>query len=207
MMKVSRNIVVILMLGVISVVITSCKEEKKSDNIITKIKPKPKASHQPQQLSNFKYQKNIEWLGKNYTILIERHADKSLPMVADSYEKKYYDNKITLTILHSDGTKFFNKTFQKDDFKAFAHNKYVKNGALIGLMFDRIEGNVLKFGASIGSPDPNSDEFIPIDVNINNLGNMSVTSSVELDTQSVVGQEKSEEKPKTALEQAEEDGM
>ncbi len=36
---------------------------------------------------------------------------------------------------------------------------------------------------------------------------MSVTSSVELDTQSVVGQEKSEEKPKTALEQAEEDGM
>lgn len=74
-------------------------------------------------------------------------------------------------------------------------------------MFDRIEGNMLKFGASIGSPDPNSDEFIPIDVNINNLGNMSVTSSVELDTQSVVGQEKSEEKPKTALEQAEEDGM
>lgn len=64
--------------------VVSCKKEKKTDNIITKIKPKTVSSRGPQQLSNFEYKKQVEWLGSSYTISIKRHADKDLPMVTDS---------------------------------------------------------------------------------------------------------------------------
>ena len=74
-------------------------------------------------------------------------------------------------------------------------------------MFDKVESNNLKFGASVGSPDPNSDEFIPIDVAINNLGAVKITSSVQLDTEGDDAEKQPQGKPKTELEMAEEEGM
>ena len=74
-------------------------------------------------------------------------------------------------------------------------------------MFDKVEGNYLKFGASVGSPDPNSDEFIPIDITISNLGALKITSSAQIDTESDATESTLQEKPKTELEMAEEEGM
>ena len=176
-MKAIRNISLILLCGLLTVAVTSCKKEKKTDNIITKIKPQAAPSDKPQQLSDFEYKKQVEWLGNLYTITIQRHADKELPMITDSDGKKYYDNKVEVLITRADGTEFFKRTFKKSDFKEFTDNKYGRNGAFIGFMFDKVEGNYLKFGASVGSPDPNSDEFIPIDITISNLGALKITSS------------------------------
>ncbi len=187
--------------------VVSCKKEKKTDNIITKIKPKTVSSRGPQQLSNFEDKKQVEWLGSSYTISIKRHADKDLPMVTDSDGKKYYDNKVEVVIMRADGTEFFKRTFQKNDFKAFTDNKYGREGAFIGFMFDKVEGEYLKFGASVGSPDPNSDEFIPIDVTINKMGTVKITSSIQLDTDSDDAEKQPQGKPKTELEMAEDEGM
>ncbi|WP_314663505.1 DUF4738 domain-containing protein [Prevotella aurantiaca] len=206
-MKAIRNTSLFLLCGLLTVAVVSCKKEKKSDNIITKIKPQAVPSHNPQQLADFEYKKQVEWLGGTYTINIQRHADKDLPMVIDSDGKKYYDNKVEVLITRSDGTEFFKRTFKKSDFKEFTNNKYGKNGAFIGFMFDKVDGNFLKFGASVGSPDPNSDEFIPIDITINNLGALKITSSVQLDIESDTEGNSPQEKPKTELEMAEEEGM
>ena len=193
-MKVIKNTSLLLLCGLLSMSVVSCKKEKKTDNIITKIKPKTVSSRGPQQLSNFEYKKQVEWLGSSYTISIKRHADKDLPMVTDSDGKKYYDNKVEVVIMRADGTEFFKRTFQKE-------------GAFIGFMFDQVEGEYLKFGASVGSPDPNSDEFIPIDVTINKMGTVKITSSIQLDTDSDDAEKQPQGKPKTELEMAEDEGM
>ena len=116
-MKAIRNISLILLCGLLTVAVTSCKKEKKTDNIITKIKPQAAPSDKPQQLSDFEYKKQVEWLGSLYTITIQRHADKDLPMITDSDGKKYYDNKVEVLITRADGTEFFKRTFKKSDFK------------------------------------------------------------------------------------------
>ena len=58
--------------------------------------------------------------------------------------------------------------------------------------------------AGVGSPDPNSDEYVPIDVTIDNQGRLHITDAVELDTGSDQVQPA---KPKTEDEMAEEEGM
>lgn len=183
--------------------VSSCKEKETNDqNIITKMVPKPAPPKGTQQLSSFEYKRVVEWIGSSYTIRIKRFADKTLPTTTDEDGKKYYDNKITLEILRKDGTTFFHHTFSKSDFSAFTNNTYGKNGILIGFMYDKVEGNTIKFGASVGSPNPNSDEYVPIDVVINNMGEIAISNSSALD----LNREEINPK-KTETELAEEDGM
>ena len=153
----TRKILCILSLGLILFGVTACKQEKKSNDIITKIAPKPKVPSGPQSMTDFKYEKKIEWMGGTYTIRIHRYADKSLTIVSDEDGRKYYDNKFQVQILRQDGSSFYDRTLTKDDFREFTDNQYGKNGALLGFMFDRAEGNTLYFGASVGSPDPKSE--------------------------------------------------
>ena len=89
----TRKIFQLLSLGLILFGITACKQEKKSNDIITKIAPKPKVPSGPQPMTDFKYEKKIEWMGSTYTIRIHRFADKSLSIVSDEDGRKYYDNK------------------------------------------------------------------------------------------------------------------
>ena len=182
--------------------ITACKQEKKSNDIITKITPKPKVPSGPQSMTDFKYEKKIDWMGSTYTIRIHRFADKSLTLVSDEDGRKYYDNKFQVQILRQDGSSFYERTLTKDDFREYTDNQYGKNGALLGFMFDRAEGNKLYFGASVGSPDPKSDEYVPLDVTIDNMSRMRISKATQLDTPSDQPQQ-----PKSELEKAEEEGV
>ena len=194
-------ILLLLLFGMITVTFSSCIKEKKSDDIITKISPKPQISHSPQQLTDFSYKKEIEWMDAVYTITIRRYADKDLPLITDEDGTKYFDNKIDLKILRKDGTTFYSRSFSKNDFKSFTNNQYGKHGILVGFMFDKVDGNYLRFGASIGSPDPNSDEYIPIDVIINNMGDLHITNAAQLDTNS------DQNKTTNEIEEAEKEGI
>ena len=71
-MKAIRNISLILLCGLLTVAVTSCKKEKKTDNIITKIKPQAAPSDKPQQLSDFEY-KN-KWNGWATSTLLPFNA-------------------------------------------------------------------------------------------------------------------------------------
>ena len=58
-------------------------------------------------------------------------------------------------------------------------------GALLGVAFVKAEGNQLTFGASVGSPDPASDEYVPLIVKVDNFGNYSVTKDTKADVNSM----------------------
>ena len=138
-----------------------CAKKKETTNIIThkekKQKPKP-----TQKVGDFSQTRTISWLGSNIRITTERVADKSLSIVQDENGNKYYDNKIILKIQRADGSMFLERVFYKSDFSKFIDASADKTTALLGVVFDRVDGDHLIFAASVGSPDKISDEFIPL---------------------------------------------
>ena len=153
--------------------------------------------------SDFTYEKQVEAFGETLDISIRRYADTTLQQAKDESGRAYYDNKVQLVIKRNDGSVFVDRTFAKTDFSEFTNNDYGRHGALLGFMFDTVENGRMKFGASVGSPDPTSDEFIPIEVLIDRQGKISFQNATSLDSGN--GEEKS--KAQSELEAAEAEGM
>ena len=112
----------------------------------------------------------------------QRVADRSLPIVNDGTGSRYYDNKITLRVTRNDGSEFFARTFKKSDFSAYIDGSFDKNCALLGIVFDKVEDGVLRFAASVGSPDKASDEYIPLVLKISRSGSVSISKDTQFDT-------------------------
>ena len=158
-----------------------CVKKKDTNNIIThkeeKKRPKP-----IQKVGDFSQTRVVSWLGHNVKITTERLADKDLSLVQDENGNKYYDNKITLKIQRSDGSIFLERVFYKSDFSKFIDTSADKTTALLGVVFDRINGDHLLFAASVGSPDNMSDEFIPLVLKVSKSGSLSIYKDTQMDT-------------------------
>ena len=159
-----------------------CAKKKETTNIIThkekKQKPKP-----TQKVGDFSQTRTISWLGSNIRITTERVADKSLSIVQDENGNKYYDNKIILKIQRADdGSMFLERVFYKSDFSKFIDASADKTTALLGVVFDRVDGDHLIFAASVGSPDKISDEFIPLVLKVSKSGSLSMYRDSQMDT-------------------------
>ena len=200
----TKNLITALIIALALCSVAACKKERKSNDIITKMAPRPKVPTGPKSLSDFKYEKKVEWMGGTYTITIHRYADKDLELAVDEDGRKYYDNKVQLSIKRPDGTTFYDRTFTKNDFKEFTNNHYGEHGSLVGFMFDHAEGDALRFGVSVGSPDPNSDEYVPMDFIIDKSCRVRISNATELDTGS---DQDAPSKPKTEEEIPEEEGV
>ena len=160
---------------------TGCLEKKKSDIIITH-KPVKKINRTISKVGDYKQERDVEWLGTNYKVIVERKADSSLAIVDDGNGSKFYDNAITLEIKRKDGSVFFSRTFKKADFDSKVDDIYKKNSVLLGIVLDVVEGNRLVFAASVGSPDKMSDEYVPLVLKIDNLGGVAISKDSQLDT-------------------------
>lgn len=179
-MKTTINILVCSLL----MFCASCsKKQEKKDIIVPP--PAEETAKGPQKMSDTRQERDIEWLGNNYKITIVRAADKDLPMVKDgTSELEYYDNTIKMEILRADGSCFFSRTFHKSDFSQYIHGtSYVKTGVLLGIVFDTIKDDKLYFAASVGAPDVRSDEYVPLIMTINRMGEVHITLDNRMDTE------------------------
>lgn len=181
-MKKNRKYTLLASTLAVALLVSSCGKKEESNNIIIKKKveqsPRKKATA---QMDAFVYTKEVQWVGSTYTIKINRAADKSLPVVADESGSKYYDNRITLTVVRQDGSTFFTRTFSKEDFRSVLGNDYTHDGILLGLMYTETLQDDLKFVASVGSPDPLSDEHIPMIVTLNRMGSVRIAKDRNLE--------------------------
>ena len=117
-------------------------------------------------------------------MVVKREADHELSIIQLDKTNKYYDNKITIRIQRSDGTEFFNQTFTKAAFESNLDKKTKSTGALLGIVFDKAEGDNLCFAASVGSLDITSDEYLPLVLKISRMGAVSISNDQVLDTES-----------------------
>lgn len=168
-------------LALLSLVSCGKKEETKDIIIEPTVQEAPKTVG-TQQMEEMDFEQVVQWIGADYKVIVHRAADESLPKATDETGVKYYDNKINIRIVRSDGSEFFNRTFSKSDFSAQLDDKTRKNGALLGLMYSKTEGNNIIFEGSVGSPDQVSEDFIPVVVKLNRMGSLSISRGTIIDT-------------------------
>lgn len=167
--------------AVMAFAIMSCGEKKPANDIIAR-KTEKKAPVAPVKMQDYSHTEKVEWLGKTYGIEIKRNVDAELPMIVDDSGNKYYDNKITVTVSRPDGSVFFNKTFTKADFSSCMAESYMKKSALLGIVVDKVEGDNLRFAASVGSPDVLSDDYMPLILTLSRMGSVSIKKDTRLDS-------------------------
>lgn len=158
----------IMMLGAVA-----CKEKKQSEPDIITTKYVPEKPQAPIRMSVDQRQTDIKWLGRQYVVKVQRTPVDSLPMVADETGQKYIDNKVTLTIMRSDSSVFFSKTFLKSSFSSYIDNDYQKRGVLENIVFHEVDDNELEFSVIVSHPDAD-DEYIPLEMNINGQGGIHI---------------------------------
>ena len=172
------------MMILVSVALLSCGRKKTDNNIIMR-KPAAEKTNGTKKMGDYKQSRQIDWVGSVYTVDVDFYADTSLPIVSDGVQK-FFDNRVKVRIIRKDGTDFFNKTFSKSNFLSYLSSSLGKNGALLGVVFDRAEGDYLYFAASIGSPDKSSDEYVPLIVRVSRFGDVHISKDTMLDTGSDV---------------------
>ena len=168
--------------------LTACTEQKKSNIIIA---PKPVAkvvNKATQKMSDYEQTREADWVGSHYKVVVKRSSDKELPVLQLDENTKYYDNRISVKVLRSDGSEFFSRTFTKKDFTS-----YIDMGALLGIVYVKAEGDYLYFAASVGSPDVTSDEYVPLVLKISRMGSISISKDEKLDTNASAEDEEDEE--------------
>ena len=155
--------------------VTSCKEAKKEEVIILE---KPKEAEKPKRTitqDSLTITEKVTWGDKQYTVKLNKRADKSLPIVKNEETgDKYYDNTATIKVLRDDNTEAFSKTFTKEFFKEHIAKDQYKYYSLIYIRLDEKIDNNLKFIVTLGDPDSNSDNYINLHVLFNKAGAITV---------------------------------
>ena len=169
-------IAVILLVGTIA----SCSSKKQREDIITTKYEKP-APQGPIRTDDYKDTTQFRWLDRDYTCTIERMADDSLPMVKDETGQQFVDNRVRVVITRADGSKFFDKEFTKVSFDSYINEDYRKTGILEGFVFDRVKNSEVRFACSVSRPQ--SDEFIPLILSVNRMGNIDIKQDTRIDTE------------------------
>lgn len=166
--------IIIALLALVCIV--SCKKkEQEEDIIVEKVIEKPQEG--PESMPEDKQTGSVSWISNSeYSYAITRKADKELPIVKN-HDKEYYDNSVDVVITRADGSKFFEKKFSKINFAPALPKEFKDNGVLLGISFEKAEGNYLMFVVSVGSPDETNEEFYYARLKISN---MSVTSAEKI---------------------------
>lgn len=174
--------------AVAAVAFSACSEKKPTNNIVAK-KTVAKAPSGPVRMQDSRFVEEVQWNGKGCNVSIVRRADTSLPVITDDAGGKYYDNVIEITIGSGSGTgeadgtnTLFHKVFSKQDFASMVSAEYLKKSALLGIVFDRIDGDNMVFAASVGQPDVLSDDYVPMLVTVSRFGNMTISKDTRLDS-------------------------
>ncbi|MGN0221086.1 MAG: DUF4738 domain-containing protein [Prevotella sp.] len=153
-----------------------CKEKTRNDIIITQKVEKPQPQG-PVAMQDYRQNTQVQWQNADYVCDVHRTACDSVKTVTNEEGQLFIDNRITLTVTRADGTVFFKKEFVKGNFSSLLDNNFRNNGILEGLVFDRVDGERLRFAASVCLPQ--TDEYLPIVIFVNRQGGISMEVATE----------------------------
>ena len=174
-----RQILSLVILGLVLTMLAACQGKKKSDDIIAPrvVKAAPKA---PVRMQEYTDERDVSWIGKTYHVAIHRQPADSMAFVKDETGQKYVDNMFTLSVSRADGSVFYSRTFNKSDMGAYLDDDYRQTGVFEGLVFDKPDGDWLVFAASVGHPQ--TDEYIPLIIRLSRMGELVILRDVQMDT-------------------------
>ena len=177
-----RQYSLILFVSVL-VLIVGCKKEKETRTII-EMDEQPSSSSEPKAMDESVVDKSFNWGSDVYRVVISRIPDKEV-VVKDEDGNKYFDNTIQLCLDGPKGT-VFERVFKKGDFTSYVNSDYLKpkRSALMGIVFNRVDGGNAIFVVSVGSPDEMADEFMYIQLAVSKSGAISMSRLQDIETAS-----------------------
>ena len=172
-------VIAALFLGLMS----GCKGEKKATEEETKRIFQIESVDENtglQRMQVSRIHQDIVCKGKKYQLSVERTPSDKLPHVKSDMGL-FADNEIRVKILREDGKALFEKTFTKNDFKAYLSEKYLKKSVLEGLVFDDVrtaDKNQITLAASVSYPM--TDLYIPFTLVVSQDGKLTISKDEEM---------------------------
>lgn len=157
----------------------SCKEKKPVEADIITERYVPQKPQKPIAMTVEDQTVNTTWLGKPYSVTINRVPVDSLT-VSDDSGQKYIDNRCRLTVTRQDGSVFTEKVFYKNTFHSYIKEPFVSKGILAGIRFTEAKGQNLEFSVVVAMPDAVDDLFIPLKLVIDNLGGIGISEDDDM---------------------------
>ena len=133
-----------------------------------------------QRMQVSRINQDIECKGNKYKLSVERVPSEVLPRVKSDMGL-FADNEIKVRIIRENGSVLLDKTFTKNDFKAYLSEKYLKNSVLEGLVFDDVrtaERNQIILAASVSYPM--TDFYVPFVLVVSQDGKLSISQDEDM---------------------------
>lgn len=143
----------------------------------------PAASDGPMADADWSSEATEKIDGHEYKIYVKRTADKEQPTLSDEQGRPYYDNEVNIKI-ERDGSDFYSKTFRKEAFLDFLSASDRRTVMLLGIAYDCVGDEGLRFGAQLGQPGSESGPIFTLTIATD--GTASITKDF---TQDTTGQE------------------
>ena len=171
-----RKFFVLLLTGIVIIGVMSCQKEKSHtlNNIIVPPHEESRPDTVIHMMNEVVGNDTAKWVGSIYNVHVRRYTSDSLSYIVDNTGKRYRNNIIQVKVTRKDGTTFFDKKFTKAVFERFIDKEYMDKNVLLGLVYNGADNNYLHFLGSVGAPDILTEEFIPFDVSVSRMGEVSV---------------------------------
>lgn len=108
-------------------------------------------SDEPYADSSLESSSTAQLGGHTYVVKVNRVSDKQLPVVEDELGKKFYDNRVDVTVTR-DGQEFFSRSYTKEAFADFLSAAESRGTVLLGMAYDseKSDSRAICLGAQIG---------------------------------------------------------
>ena len=172
-------------LGLIAVILgtglfVACEKEKKHtvNNIIVPPRQEVVPDTVIHQMNEVESSDRAEWLGSVYQVDVRRYTSDSLTYITDNNGRRFRNNIINVVIKRPDGSVFFEKKFTKSVFEGLIDKDYYERSVLLGLVYNGIERGSIVLLGSVGNPDILTEEFVPFNVYISRMGEVSIEKAI-----------------------------
>lgn len=154
----------------------SCHRDKpkSAEEIQTLIQDSIRKAHTPRPMQESEAKTTVTYKGFDYTSVVTRKSDESLPIVTNADGLRYIDNRITLRLSRG-GSEVVVKEFTKNTFASFIGDDFMKQGILEGMVFDQVVPQGIQYVASVAYPE--TDLFVPLEIVITPSGSLTIRKS------------------------------
>lgn len=124
-------------------------------------------------------EKDINYEGAVYHLLIQRVPSDTLPPVRNRQGEVYADNEIMLQITRGKNEKIISRIFTKKSFSSLLAPSFLANSILEGMVFDRVSSEGIVLAASVSFPQ--TDLYVPLSITVGTNGKIKMSKEDKMD--------------------------
>lgn len=160
--------------------LVACRREAPSTQIIIRKPVREVVDPRPHPTGDTRKSSQISWQGTPCLVEVSLEADTTASTVAEG-TRTYYDNRARLVVRTTGGREMVSRSFSRSDFAPYLDAGFMRRSVLSALTYiDQTADHRLRFAASVGSPDRNSDEYVSLILLVSPSGAVQIERDEEM---------------------------